>query len=191
MATFVTLVLLFLFSVTAHKTTTIIKTRGYTCTIYPRNCKATTTTTTITSKTTTTTTSFIIPISTTILESTTTITITEATYTGLPKKRSNNVICNLDRNGSYLKNKHTKIVFCKPTVYLPCPKVCVKTLTTTTILAATMTTISTSTSLYTTLSLATYAISTCITRGMQCSLAHNCCGNYCVSLDDSPFSTCL
>ncbi|RHZ76260.1 hypothetical protein Glove_199g37 [Diversispora epigaea] len=193
--TLVTLVLLFLFSVTAHKTTTITKTRGYTSTIYPRNCKATTTTTTttttITSKTTTTTTSFTTDISTTIVFSTTTTTTTIPIAPG-KRSHNDNVVCNLDRNGSYFKNEHTKIVFCKPTVYLPCPKVCTKTLTTTTILAATVTTISTSTSLYTTLSLVTITntIITCNPTGGQCLTPDVCCSGICF-FSSGTVGTCL
>ncbi|RHZ82359.1 hypothetical protein Glove_109g411 [Diversispora epigaea] len=136
-ATLVALVLLFLFSVNAKETKTITRTRNYTKTVYPDNCPARETTKT------STTTYFITTTSTT-----TSITSTTTTTTFLlVKKRSNKVICNIDNNGCYFPNKYTKIVFCNPTVFLPCPKACTKTATTiktsTSIITSTATTEST------------------------------------------------
>ncbi|CAG8594203.1 1119_t:CDS:2 [Diversispora eburnea] len=59
-------------------------------------------------------------------------------------------------NGCYFKNKYTKIVFCKPTVYLPCPEACTETVT------SISTSIATTTSLYT--SLSTFTSSVFITQ---------------------------
>ncbi|RHZ82431.1 hypothetical protein Glove_109g317 [Diversispora epigaea] len=123
-ASLVALILLFIFSVTAKKTKTITRTRNYTKTVYPTNCPARETTKTSTTTYFTTTTSTF-----TSITSTTTFTTTTATFFQ-GKKRSNKVICNIDKNGCYFLNKYTKIVFCKPTVFLPCPKSCTKTATT-------------------------------------------------------------
>ncbi|RHZ82473.1 hypothetical protein Glove_109g243 [Diversispora epigaea] len=155
----VALVLLFLFSVTAKKTRTITRTRNYTKTVYPANCPARETTKTSTTTYFTTTTSTF-----TSITSTTTFTTT----TSLPqidKKRSNKVICNIDKNGCYFPNKYTKIVFCKPTVFLPCPKACKKTATT----IKTSTSIITSTATTkTTAVLTSIILETCLTPYAPC-----------------------
>ncbi|RHZ82313.1 hypothetical protein Glove_109g325 [Diversispora epigaea] len=141
-ATLVALVFLFLFSVTAKKTQTIIRTRNYTKTVYPTNCPARETTKTSTTIYFTTTTSTL-----TSITSTTTFTTTTEIPIITIAERSNKVICNIDKNGCYFLNKYTKIIFCKPTVFLPCPKACTKTATTiettTSIITSTATTKST------------------------------------------------
>ncbi|RHZ69962.1 hypothetical protein Glove_276g104 [Diversispora epigaea] len=109
----------YVIAVTANKTKTLTKTRGNTRTIYPTNCKATT----ITSKTIVTTTNL------SIFRSTINLTFTTTTIT-TTSPISNPTLCYIDRNDCYFKNKYTKIVFCKPTVYLPCPKAFTETLTT-------------------------------------------------------------
>ncbi|RHZ89666.1 hypothetical protein Glove_13g83 [Diversispora epigaea] len=175
-ATLVALVLLLIFSVTAKKTKTITRTRNYTKTVYPTNCPARETT-----KTSTTT--YFTTATSTLTSITSTTTYTTTTFTKFPtfeaEKRYNKVICNIDKNGCYFLNKYTKIVFCKPTVFLPCPKACTKTATT----IETSTSIITSTATTKTTAVLTSTITeTCLPPYAPCSIElpdSQCCTGIC------------
>ncbi|RHZ45811.1 hypothetical protein Glove_648g2 [Diversispora epigaea] len=203
-ASLIALMLLFLFSVSANninKTKTITITRDNTKTIYPSNCPGRLTTTTSTSITVTKTTKFVCITTTefTTATSTTTSITTTTTITTIPllaihyKKRSDTIICNLE-TACYFKNRFTKVVFCKPTVYLSCPKVCTKTskttLTSTSII--TSTSISTITSAFTTtstsLSTSTFTVTmpACIDPGLECDISYpeQCCSGFCVTANN-------
>ncbi|RHZ82555.1 hypothetical protein Glove_109g356 [Diversispora epigaea] len=180
-----------------NKTKIITITCDNTKTIYPSNCPGSLTTTTSTSITVTKTTKLVCTMTTefTTAPSTTTSITTTTTITTIPllvipyKKRSNTIICNLE-TACYFKNRFTKVVFCKPTVYLSCPKVCTKTSKTT----STSTSIITSTSIstitlaftttFTSLSTSTFTVMTmpaCIAPGLECQISNpgQCCNFAC------------
>ncbi|RHZ88662.1 hypothetical protein Glove_21g327 [Diversispora epigaea] len=204
--TLIVSILLFSSQVTAKKCRTITKTRNYTKKIYPTNCPKPFTTITI-KKPTTATTTTTATITTTALTTTISTSTFTTTFTAFViEKRNNhynNVICIPDKKARYIYYNHKKcekIVFCTPTIYLPCPKVCtIKTTITPTstsiaIFNTTITTTSTfssKTTTTTTTSITFTIPETCLAPGMRCDLSnpYACCSSNCKSAD--PYSYCL
>ncbi|RHZ43528.1 hypothetical protein Glove_1033g21 [Diversispora epigaea] len=187
LATVALIVSIILFSSLVTATTpkncrTIIKTRDRTKTVYPLNCPKTCTTVTVRSLTTTTSTGF----TTTTSITTTTTTITQSPI--LIPRNKKSVICIPDKSCTINihRGKCEKTFFCKPTVYLPCPKV--RTSTKTAISTITEKTTSTSTFISTSTS-----FFTCIKNlAGPCTANSDCCNNRCLIEENGiPMNTCF